>query len=299
MIFLVTSVISLTAFFMISIITDSELGKVLAVIIPIFIILIAILLYIHEIRSLNRNKIKKELITSGELFSSQQWRQKYLEFKTKYEFPDIDPRGMRADLLKRFNCTLNRVLFLAGALSLAAAGFMIYKKHTDYDINSQKILGVLLVFGICLIPFGLTQILGRPVKKWLRQIGDEYKDIEDSYMQGKIITHMLNGINIGPAYIVFYNDYHVYSFRTSDIISVKKHILSEKEYNTGIYISTSYSYYLLFLVKEKDGISYNYKVMLDEYKSELACDVLRDVLQRSSDLDISLEETENNSIPIP
>ena len=299
MIFLVTAVISLTTFFVISIATDSVLGKVLAVIIPVLIIIVAVLLYIYEIRSLKRNDIKKELITSGELFSSQQWRQKYLEFKTKYEFPGIDPRGMRADLMKRFNCTINRVLVLVGALSLAAAGFMIYKKHTDYDIDSQKILGVLLIFGICLIPFGLTQILGRPVKKWLRQIGDEYKDIEESYMQGKFITHLLNGINIGPTYIVFYNDHHVYSFRVSDIISFKKHIRSEKEYNTGIYISTRYSYYLLLLVREKDGINYNYKVMLDEYKLELACDVLRDVLQRSSDPDISLEESENNSITVP
>ena len=112
LIFLVTAVLSLTSFFVTATVTDSKFGKILSFIMPLVVIAVSAAIYKAELRSIKKNEVIKKSVESGNYFSSQSWRQAYLDYRTQYEFAKIHPRGMRADMLRNYRNLPTYLYFL-------------------------------------------------------------------------------------------------------------------------------------------------------------------------------------------
>ena len=71
LIFLVTAVLSLTAFFVTATITDSKFGKILSFVMPFAVIAVGAAIYKAELCAGKKSEAIKKSVESGDYFSSQ------------------------------------------------------------------------------------------------------------------------------------------------------------------------------------------------------------------------------------
>ena len=288
MIILVTVVLSLTAFFVTATITDSKIGKVLSFVIPLAIIAVSAAIYMAELRAIKKNDAIKRSVESGEYFSSQSWRQAYLNFKTQYEFAKIAPRGMRADMLRNYR-NLPTYLYFLFFFTITVIFVCILMPHPIEKMTQFRFM--MLFCGILCLGDGLRRLAGIPARRWMKRIEAEYRDVEASYNSGRLIRSWTSGINIGTDYIVIFNPSRVVSFRTADIVEAGRKVVREKQYNDGIYMQTDQKYKVFFVLKGSTGGQKNYEVELNVFECELVCDEVRELLDRRSELPVSYEES--------
>ena len=294
LIFLATAVISLTTFLVIETEASSRRGHMIAIAAAIAVIAVGIGLYIAELRALKKNKAIKESVESGEYFSSQNWRQAYLNFKAGYEFARPDPRGMRADILKRYRNlpTYGYFLFF---FAIAVVFTCIIMPHPVKNMTMFRF--TMLSGGILCSADGVRRLLGIPARRWMKRIRNEYHDVESSYNSGKMVRELTSGINIGTHYIVIYNESKVVSFRTPDIIDAGRTVVRENQYAEGVYYQTEQKYKVWFAVADEAGNKNIYDIELGLFESQLVCDEVRELLRKRDELTTGFEETDRNDMP--
>ena len=293
LIFLVTAVLSLTAFFVTATVTDSKFGKILSFVIPLAVIAVSAAIYTAELRAIKKNEAIKRSVENGEFFSSQSWRQAYLNFRTQYEFAKIDPRGMRADILRNYR-NLPTYLYFLFFFTVAVVFACILMPHPIE--NMTKFRFMMLLGGILCSCDGIRRLAGIPARRWMKRIKAEYSDVEASYNSGRLVKSWTSGINIGTDYIVIFNPSRVVSFRTADIVEAGRKVVRENQSNTGIYVQTDQTYKVFFVVGHSKKVQRTYEVELDVFESELVCDEVRELLDRRSELPDSFEETVHEDI---
>ncbi|EWM55112.1 hypothetical protein [Ruminococcus flavefaciens] len=288
LIFLVTAVLSLTAFFVTAIVTDSKFGKILSFVIPLAVIAVSAAIYTAELRAIKKNEAIKRSVGNGEFFSSQSWRQAYLNFRTQYEFANIHPRGMRADMLRNYR-NLPTYLYFLFFFTVAVVFACILMPHPIEKMTKFRFM--MLLGGILCSCDGIRRLAGIPARRWMKRIKAEYSDVEASYNSGRLVKSWTSGINIGTDYIVIFNPSRVVSFRTADIVEAGRKVVRENWYNTGIYVQTDQKYKVYFVVGHSKKVQRTYEVELNVFESELVCDEVRELLDRRSELPVSYEET--------
>ena len=296
LIFLVTAVLSLTAFFVTATITDSKFGKILSFVMPFAVIAVGAAIYKAELCAGKKSEAIKKSVESGDYFSSQSWRQVYLDYRTQYEFAKIHPRGMRADMLRNYR-NLPTYLYFLFFFTIAVVFVCILMPHPIEKMTKFRF--VMLFGGILGSCDGLRRLAGIPARRWMKRIKAEYSDVEASYNSGRLIRSWTSGINIGTDYIVIFDPSRVVSFRTADIVDAGRKVVREKQYNTGIYIQTDQKYKVFFVVGHSKKAQKTYEVELDVFESQLVCDEVRELLNRRSELPDSFEETVLEDITTP
>ena len=293
LIFLVTAVLSLTAFFVTATVTDSKFGKILSFVIPLAVIAVSAAIYTAELRAIKKNEAIKRSVENGEFFSSQSWRQAYLNFRTQYEFANIHPRGMRADMLRNYR-NLPTYLYFLFFFIVAVIFVCILMPHPIEKMTKFRFMMLLLgMLGSC---DGIRRLAGVPARRWMKRIKAEYSDVEASYNSGRLVKSWTSGINIGTDYIVIFNPSRVVSFRTADIVEAGRKVVRENQYNTGIYVQTDQKYKVFFVVGHSKKVQRTYEVELDVFESQIVCDEVRELLDRRSELPDSFEETVHEDI---
>ena len=293
LIFLVTAVLSLTAFFVTATVTDSKFGKILSFVIPLAVIAVSAAIYTAELRAIKKNEAIKRSVENGEFFSSQSWRQAYLNFRTQYEFANIHPRGMRADMLRNYR-NLPTYLYFLFFFIVAVIFVCILMPHPIEKMTKFRFMMLLLgMLGSC---DGIRRLAGVPARRWMKRIKAEYSDVEASYNSGRLVKSWTSGINIGTDYIVIFNPSRVVSFRTADIVEAGRKVVRENQYNTGIYVQTDQKYKVFFVVGHSKKVQTTYEVELDVFESQIVCDEVRELLDRRSELPDSFEETVHEDI---
>jgi hypothetical protein len=296
LIILVTAVLSLTSFFVTATITDSKFGKVLSFVMPLIVIAVSAAIYTAELRAIKKNEAIKKSVKSGNYFSSQSWRQAYLDYRTQYEFAKIHPSGMRADMLRNYR-NLPTYLYFLFFLTIAVVFVCILMPH---PIEKMTKFRFTMLFGGILGSFdGLRRLAGIPARRWMKRIKAEYSDVEASYNNGKLIRSWTSGINIGTDYIVIFDPGKVVSFRTADIVDAGRKVVRERQYNTGVYLQTDQKYKVFFVVVDSKKVQRTYEVELDVFESQLVCDEVRELLDVRSELPDSYEETVLEDITTP
>ena len=243
--------------------------------------------FINDKRHKKAEERTKELITENKLFTSDAWRQRYLEYKEKHGFDTIHANGMKADLIMRRRTLGTCCMMIIGTLCLVYFFQQIISGHNGY---TEKFY-VILPAGIIISLWGFAYFFGFPVRTWIKKMGDEYEDIERSYISGQMVTEGYCGINVGNEYTVMFNETKLYFFPTGSIVDAGKKVIRERNYNTGIYIDTSYKYNV-FVQVNQSGIMHTYEVTLNAYKAEMICEVLQGILFHPDDLETKYDETE-------
>lgn len=296
LIFLVTVVLSIAAFFDISTLTDSKAGTIMSIAVPAIILLTGIALYTAEVRALKKNRRIREFVESGQSFNTQSWRERYLKFRTEYRFAEKDPRGMKADLLRNYRTITTYGYFL---FFIALTVFALFTLLPDPVEKMSKSGLMMLIAGILCSGDGLRRLSGIPVRLWIKRLGDEYHDVERSYNNGKLIRSGTSGINIGNEYIVIYDPGKVVSFPVSAITDAGRSVEREMQYNTGVYLGTEEKYRVYFIVAQTNGEKRTYNIELNIYESQIVCDEVRLLLNKTDDLNTRYEDTKREDYSIP
>lgn len=161
------------------------------------------------------DKLKSDFL-DGSYFSSVEWREKYLNYMQSYQFDEINPKGMKADLSRRYRKTASVPFMLFGILMIIGAGCGFFVETENKIL--QTILTVLFGAGIGagLIYIEFEKFTAKPVKKFYKGNYD-FKAIESSYENGKMLSHKEQGINIGSSYTVIYNKKIVFAIDNKKI----------------------------------------------------------------------------------
>lgn len=243
--------------------------------------------FINDKRHKKAEERTKELITENKLFTSDAWRQRYLEYKEKNGFDTVDMKGMKADLIRRRRTLGTYCMMITGTVLLVYFLQQIISGHNGYTDKFYVILPAGLIISL----FGFAYFWGFPVRTWIKKMGAQYEDIERSYVSGQMVTEGYCGINVGREYTVMFNETKLYYFPTRSIVNAGKKVIRERSYNTGVYIDTSYKYNVFVQVEESGGI-HSYEVTLNAFKAEMICEVLQMLLSHPEDLETQYDETE-------
>ena len=215
-------------------------------------------------------KLKKSL-ESGEYYLDKKWRKKYAEYLKKHDFENVRRNSMEADLKRRF-------LKKSGVVMIIFGGFMLI---TAVIIRTGLVETnvVFAVAGIMFTGWGTRKILDTPVKKFISDCGENLKYIENSYLNGKMLSYRRNGehacnngINIGNDYIIIYNKDKINVIEVSDIYFVCRYVLKTKYYGNSIYTGSGYTYSLSILLKidENNPNIRRYNIDMNEFQVEMA-----------------------------
>lgn len=235
----------------------------------IFIIFIAFVLLIlyalispHFVEKKADKKFEKLKAdyADGSYFNSAEWKKSHSEYIKNYKFEKVSPKGMKADLTKRYFKTAVKPLIL---LSIA----MLLCLVIAFSVT-ELFIAVLFIF--LTAEFIILNVFCLPVKKFYKQ-NYNFADIEESYKAGKILSHRKNGINIGQNYTVIYNEKQIVVIDNHDIKSVERYAVREKTYYNLQYAKEKYFHRVYIKAWSR------YFVELDEHQVEIAIDELSKV----------------------
>ncbi|MBR6969039.1 MAG: hypothetical protein IKH78_11005 [Ruminococcus sp.] len=110
-----------------------------------------------------------------------------------------------------------------------------------------------------------------PVKKFEKAYASQLEDIERAYMNGRMITAFLCGVNISREYVVMYDQHSIKAIPADRIVSAQIRCTRLKTSDNGIYSGDVLHYYFAVLT---EGSSNYDMVMLGSMKSRIAYDEL-------------------------
>lgn len=182
---------------------------------------------------------------------------------------------MKADLSRRFLSVSGIVMLVISALFFITAIF--------FNAGFAEITFILIFSGLLFGGWGAFKILNTPVRTFIKECGEEYPEIERSYLNGRMLTYKRNGelscncgINISGNYTVIYNSKKIDFIENAEIGSVQKHVTKTKYYGNQIYNGSVFSYTLIITLKKrsKNDIPKQYRVKLNEFQLEMAYQAL-------------------------
>lgn len=227
---------------------------------------------------------KKKRFLDNSYFESSEWREKYLNYTMKNPAETCIPKGMKADLTKRYRKKISPVYVIFGIFILLCSLSLIFSApHTARYILAG--LGLAVLSAIILY-FSLYK--SKPVKAFYQRTDLDFDDIESSYNSGMIFSHKNRGINIGRNYTIIYNESSVLAIKNSDIQSVRRHITRLKQYMNSTFAGEMYLHKVIILADTE------YRVELNEYQVESVINALESMILRKSDN--ALSEAYRNEI---
>ena len=143
---------------------------------------------------------------------------------------------------------------------------------------------VILLTGIGFVLYGIYGLSSVNVRKFISSCGVILDDINDSYMNGKLLTYKKAysdeyrncGINIGGKYTVIFTVKEIAALKNFDISDVQHRILRTKYYGNDIYTGARYTHHIDITVRNSDtGNNKTFTVELSEFQAELAAEELR------------------------
>lgn len=230
----------------------------------IFIIFIVLLIlyalispYFAEKKADKKAEKIKADYADGSYFNSAGWKKSHSEYVKNYKFEKISPEGMKADLKKRyFKIAVKPVIFLSIIMLLCLV--------TAFSVK-ELFAAVLFIF--LTVIFIILKVFYLPVKKFYKQ-NYNFADIENSYKNGKMLSHRKNGINIGKNYTLIYNEKQIVVIDNYNIESVERYAVREKTYYNLQYAKEKYFHRVYIKAGGR------YFVELDEHQVEIAIDEL-------------------------
>ncbi|MBQ8961801.1 MAG: hypothetical protein IJ071_11415 [Ruminococcus sp.] len=225
----------------------------------------AFILYTTKLEERADRKAAQERpeLEDGSRFSSVKWRKGYLDFVEEKGWESPKRRSMKADMCRHYNNGTDRAVILMGAFFTACGVALLFSPQSPLVAAGGIALG-----GFCLF-FGIKDICGYPVRRWLRNASIGREELESSYMGGRLLTMEKNGVNIGRELVIFFNKKTAGAIRLSEIQGAERQIVRLKKYQDGTYAGEEYQYFLLLRAK---GSSVS--VQLSEHQAELALEEL-------------------------
>ena len=220
-------------------------------------------------------------LEDGSRFSSVEWRKGYLDFAQEKGWEPVKRKTMKADMCRHYNNGTDRAMILMGAFFTACGIALLFSPQSPVVAAGGIILGA-----ICLY-FGIKDICGYPVRKWLRATKLPLEVLEKSYMKGKLLTSEKNGVNIGSELVIFFNKKTAGAIKLSELSSARRQIVRLKKYQDGTYAGEEYQYFL-----ELTSLGRSVQIRLSEFQVEMA---LEELERRTGDFSGNASITEDRS----
>lgn len=252
----------------------------------LIVVIIGFLIYtcLWESKADKKAVEKKKRFLDNSYFESSEWREEYLNYTMKNPPEICNPKGMKADLTKRYRKTISAVYVILGLfILLCSLSLIFFAPHTGQYILTG--LGGTVLSAVILY-FSLNKL--KPVKVFYQRNDLDFDEIESSYNSGMIFSHKKNGINIGRNYTVIHNEHSVLAIKNSDIHSVRRHIIRLKQYMNSTYAGEEYLHKVIILADTE------YSVELNEYQVESVINALEIMISEKSDN--ALSEAYHNEI---
>lgn len=233
-------------------------------------ILIAFFIYnfFREKKSDRKAKEIKTDFTDGSYLNSAKWREKYQKYTEKHDSEKIHSKGMKADLQRRYRKMASVIMCLFGLLMIFGS-CCIPVGYADIQEIITAVFGILL--GIFIFySFGFKNFIALPVRK-LYQENYDIEAVEDSYNNGKMMSHKKNGINIGGEYTLIYSEKEIHVISNFSIHNVTHSLTRVKKYVNSTFDSDEYQHKLCITADRE------YFVELNEYQVETAIKELEKV----------------------
>lgn len=225
-----------------------------------------------ELKSIQKGEKLKEDVESGDYYSSDVWNEKYLNYLNKHGFDKIKGSSMKADLAGRFR---RPSVFIMTAFSFCLLG-LCFVPGLQAESIVFLIIGAAIFFG-----WGMYNLTSTPVRKFLNNCSSEVNEIENSYMNGKLLTfkrngsdkYLFNGINIGRAYTIIYDKTKITAIKNSDIELVHRYLKRTRYYGNSVYNGSKNTFHLDITLKAP--FKKTLTVELNEFQTQMALEEYR------------------------
>lgn len=227
----------------------------------------------------------------GSIFSSAEWRQKYLEYVQSHGWDRIKGRDMLHDVCRRYHSSQSRILIFFGVFFLICSFAGIAEREPE-------LAALMVIIGGAMLALGLISHLGMVFRRWLKNTDTDRQELEDSYMKGRLLVHKTGGINIGSRYILAFAEKSVRAFRPEQITDVHRKIVRLKKYDNSIYTGEEYQHFLVIDAAMPGSQMIRSETELNEFQVEMAMEELSRLVPAAGydeGSDIS-EKTEDNIV---
>lgn len=246
------------------------LSLTLSLIVPAAMGLVIILSFALEKRSDKRFDVLKKSIKDGDHYYSEEWQEKYHEFVESKGFEQIKHISMTSDLRARYMRPTGVFMILMGIGTILLG--IIFLGEADA-------IAVLSLFGLGFCAYGVYCFMPSNVMQFMKNCGDDLSNINDSYMNGSLLTfnkkisdkYCNNGLNIGSAHLILFTPKRIAALKYVDIERVSPRILRTKYYANSVYTCSDYKYYIDIFVKEHG----KYSIQLSDFQTVLAFETLK------------------------
>lgn len=265
--------------------------KVAVVIISPLLIAFAVWRYIKERMDDKRAEQQKSGLIRVTRRQNAGWRTRYLDYKMHQGFEEIDPRGMKADLIRRIRCFRNLVWPVVGTVMFAAVGYALLRRG-EYQCLLCFFFGALSLAG--LIYFSA----GGPVRHWIRRCSKEAAKIEHSYRHGRLLCRGEWGINLGHSHIVLFNSSHIEAFPLDRVADMTRKTVRLKTYRNDIYTGQKYKHYVVIQLWDKDSLTER-QIELTDFQVEMLLQQYQRLSNPPHRMSALYEEQYKNEIVAP
>ncbi|MBR4201165.1 MAG: hypothetical protein IKQ91_07820 [Oscillospiraceae bacterium] len=231
------------------------------------------LAFVWEIRSEKKNADFKEAVESGDYYETEEWREKYRKYRETHDFSRVKAQTMQADLKKRY--------LKPSGIVLAAVSLAFFIPALIWESGDPAINIILAVSGLGFLLWGIWKLYRTPVRAFLREYEAELPHIARSYLNGKVLSFRSsglsaenNGINIGGNYTVMWYKKGIVAIDNKRITKVTKQVQRTNYYGDGLYLGAGTAHRLCIGYKDAAGKSWNCRIQLNEYQTEMACEAL-------------------------
>ncbi len=204
-------------------------------------------------------------IVDGDYFNSAEWHAKYVEYINQHPFEKPVIMNMKKDLLKRFRrreyifFSIIFLLFMLGCGCTIAIGKVLI-----------GIVGMLMFAGLSVYEF--LMFTGMPVRRWLKKDID-YKALENSYLESRMLTYKKNGIAFGTTHIHAFTEKKIYAIDYRIVDEITRKVVRLKTYEDGIYSSDEYKHYVVIhVVMAGTSDACDVEIELNEYQVQMVLD---------------------------
>ena len=220
--------------------------------------------YFHEKKDDKDFKFKSINWDDDALYKSLEWTSSYEKYKAKNPFKKIQERSMRKDLFKR---SRNKSKFVADIVFGALIGIFICSISQD----DEEILLALPFVALYFSYKACKDFSAKSAKTFLNRRFD-YDKLEDSYLNGKLLTHKSSGLILGKTHVHLYTKNKIFAIDYRIVENITRRVEATKRYLWGIiYNDVVYTHFaVLHLSGLENGIQVLLNLELNEFQVQMA-----------------------------
>jgi hypothetical protein len=283
--------VSLVAFMFLYFVCGDTRNKLCAIIVTPIMIAYGIYAYLKEKKQDKIAIHNSKKIMNNQYFESLEWREQYFDYRKKYSLTRPKKNSMKADLCSYFRNGESVSGMILGAFILVCSILAFC-----YQQNYILILGILL--GLVLFSYNFCNYFARPVRRWYKEHSNEYLELEQSYLHGKIANYKTNGIVLGTTHVHCFTTKKLYHIEYSLVDGIKRKVVRVKKYDNSVYSGDTYKHYAVILYRSsEDGPRHELDLELNEFQVQMVMEeFLRMKLGRSKEAFASYTESYDNNV---